>query len=341
MDAPPPPPATALPNPSQNAPTHPPEHTAREPANRITTIQSARITATNSPAAAASENRKNKKRPLRLTYEEDDQEHRVVNDLVGPSLAPTITSVEIPAEAIQPMPSTPLAQIVHYPSSGPSYSISPYVLPPISGEDSPTPPATPTRQSRASPSNSLPQNTPDGDIPMIFAHLTPPESREHQEQNTPNGTTGAGKQFASVRGLVEADRVNPYVGGTNPRAAIDKFTPGPMPQVQDAHPTSIFEHLDLDLISDWENLQRGKLIAIPFDNEARAANMHEDIKARLMAAISEITKSQSVGVATPRASAEAIAAKRHPSAFLVFNLTAEQVDSLLMRMVWSSSTITF
>ncbi|KAH9061795.1 hypothetical protein EDB83DRAFT_2315564 [Lactarius deliciosus] len=84
-----------------------------------------------------------------------------------------------------------------------------------------------------------------------------------------------------------------------------------MPQVQDAHPTSIFEYLDLDLISDWENFQCGKLIAIPFDNDARDVNMHKDIKARLMAAIAEITKSQ------------------------------DQVNTLLKRTIWSSAAITF
>ncbi|KAI9429547.1 hypothetical protein H4582DRAFT_2088975 [Lactarius indigo] len=304
MDAPPPSPATTTANLPQIAPAPPSECTTRDPANRVTTIQSARITATNSPAAAATE-RKNKKRTLRPMNEEDDQECQAVNDLVGTSIAPTITSVEIPAEAMQPMPSTPLAQIAHYPSSGPTYSLSPYVLvaqqkpyrlkrstqegrshlcilPPISSENSPTPPATPTRRSRTSPSISLPQSTPDGDIPMIFAHLTPPDNQEHHDQNTPNGTTGSGRQTASVRGLVEADRTDPYVGGNNPRSTIDKFTPGPMPQVQDAHPTSIFEYLDLNLISDWENFQHGKLIAIPFDNEARAPTMYKDIKAWLL-----------------------------------------------------------
>ncbi|KAI9431794.1 hypothetical protein H4582DRAFT_2084459 [Lactarius indigo] len=255
MDAPPPSPATNPTNLTQNTLALPLERTTREPTNRVTTIQSARITATNSPAAAASENRKNKKRLLRSASEEDDQELQAVNDLVGTSFAPNMASIEIPTEAIQPPPTTPLAPIVHYPSSGPTHSPSPYVLPPISGEDSPTPPATPTRYLRIPPNNS-PHSIPDGDIPMLFAQHSPQGTHMHHEQNSsPNTPTGAGQPTASVRGLVEADRSDPNVRGTNPRSIIDKFTLGPMPQVQDAHPTSIFEYLDLDIISDWENLQ--------------------------------------------------------------------------------------
>ncbi|KAI9433712.1 hypothetical protein H4582DRAFT_2081749 [Lactarius indigo] len=258
MDAPPPSPtaaATTAPKPPQN-PTQPPERPTKEPPNKITTIQSARISVTSSPATAATENRKNRKRPLRLTNEEDDQDLRTVNDLVGTSLVPSITSIEVPEEAIQPPPTTPLAPIVHYPSSGPMYSLSPYVLPPISGEGSPTPLATPTRYSQGHANSLTHQSTPDDDIPMIFANLTPQEDCMQREHHTPpSPAMGTGRPTASVRGLVEADRTDPNVRGANPLAIVDKFTPGPMPQVQDAHPTSIFKYLDLDLISDWENFQ--------------------------------------------------------------------------------------
>ncbi|KAH9016459.1 hypothetical protein EDB84DRAFT_1443119 [Lactarius hengduanensis] len=321
MDTPPTPTTRTsnLPHPSQTL-----EPTTREPPTKVTSIQSARISITNSPAAAALKNRMRRQKNT-LTRPKDPQMTRTIKNtrqsttLVGPTLAPTITSIEIPMEAIQLPPTTPSPRvpIVHYPSSEPSHSPLSYALPPIPAEDSPTPPG--------------------------YAHqLTPQEAPRRREQGTPpNDTAEAGRTTPSVRGIVEADRSDPHVGRSNLRTILDKFTPGPMPHMQDAHPTSIFEYLDLDLISDWENFQRGKLIAIPFDNEARTVNMHEDIKARLMAAIADITKSQNVGVATPRASAEALAAKHHPNAFLVFNLTPEQVDTLLERTIWSSTAITF
>ncbi|KAH9032370.1 hypothetical protein EDB83DRAFT_2525554 [Lactarius deliciosus] len=295
MDAPPPTPTTR----TSNFPQTPQalESTTREALARVTTIQSACISVMSSPTAITAKNRK--KCP---TNDKDDQELQAANDLAGPTLAPTVTTIEIPAEAIQLPLTTPghLAQIVHYPSSEPSHTPPPYALPPILDEDSPTPLATPTRPPRATPIAPLSQSTQDEDIPMIFAQLMPQESPTHHEQGTPPGNTTTTRRTATlVRGIVEADRVNPHVGGSNPLVTLDKFTLGPMPQVQDAHPTSIFEYLDLDLISDWENFQRGKLIAIPFNNDARDINMHEDIKARLMAAIAEITKLQDVGVASP------------------------------------------
>ncbi|KAH9010382.1 hypothetical protein EDB85DRAFT_1902117 [Lactarius pseudohatsudake] len=284
---PPPPTPTAhtsnLPHTSQTL-----EPTTREPPTKVTSIQSARISITNSPAAAAL---KSRMRRQRSANDEDDQELQAVNDLVGPTLAPTITSIEIPVEAIQPPPTTPSPRvpIVHYPSSEPSHSPPSYALPPIPAEDSPTPPATPTRFPWTTPS-APPLSTPDMDIPMAFTQLTPQEAPRRREQGTPpNDTAEAGRTTPSVRGIVEADCSDPHVGRSNLRTILDKFTPGPMPHVQDTHPTSIFEYLDLDLISDWENFQRGKLIAIPFDNEARTVNMHEDIKARLMAAIADIS----------------------------------------------------
>jgi hypothetical protein len=180
---------------------------------------------------------------------------------------------------------------------------------------------------------------------MLFVQQSIPHNPMRAQpagDDTPTANNpGRKRDTPSVKGQVEADRTNLIIGPPEIHSALDKFTKGPMPQVQDAHPTSIFQHLDLNLIGNWEDLQCGKLIALPFDNEVRSSSAHKDIKGRIMATVAEITKSQGVGVATPHASEEAAKAKWSPIAFLVYNLTTDQANILLEHRTWSSPSMTF
>ncbi|KAH9171018.1 hypothetical protein EDB89DRAFT_1852863, partial [Lactarius sanguifluus] len=123
-----------------------------------------------------------------------------------------------------------------------------------------------------------------------------------------------------------------------------KYTKPPsdgMPLIHSTSPTATLENIDLDLISFWEQAEGGKLLAHPFDNEARFPELHEDIKNRIFTAVAEITGSQSVGISAPRPSEEAIRKDRTPTTFLIYNLTPKQRELLLRHRVWSSLAITF
>jgi len=133
------------------------------------------------------------------------------------------------------------------------------------------------------------------------------------------------------------------MGGRFPACnPLDKYTEGPMPPIQDASPTSIFEFIDIGLVWEWE-VQPGdrKLIAIPFDNEPRNPGSHEYLCTCILTSIAEITKSQDASVAAPRPSADATKSGHMPISFLVYNLTTEQADLVLQCKVWSSHAVTF
>jgi hypothetical protein len=114
-----------------------------------------------------------------------------------------------------------------------------------------------------------------------------------------------------------------------------------MPEIQDAYPTAIFNGIDLDCLDKWVQYKGFKLLAIPFENDARALEKHDNIHAKIFAAAAEITQSQEVGVAAPLPSQEANNTKAVPTAFLIYNLTSENHDLLLAHKVWLSIAITF
>ncbi|KAH9016245.1 hypothetical protein EDB84DRAFT_1567349 [Lactarius hengduanensis] len=126
------------------------------------------------------------------------------------------------------------------------------------------------------------------------------------------------------------------------RNHLDKYTDGPLPPVQDATPSSVLDHIDIDLLKEWEvQPGEGKLIAVPFDTEAKTPEEREYLCNRILTAIAEITKCQDASVATPKPSAAAADKNLTPKSFLVYNLSNDQVDLVLQRKVWSSRAITF
>jgi len=114
-----------------------------------------------------------------------------------------------------------------------------------------------------------------------------------------------------------------------------------MPPVHDVHPTSIFRFIDLKQIGEWEEYVAGKVIAIPFDTEARDLSRHDHIRSRIFAAASEITQSREVGVSPPIPEDKDKNTKRVPTSFLIYNLSPPQCEALLERSTWSSLDITF
>ncbi|KAF8256344.1 hypothetical protein EI94DRAFT_1711771 [Lactarius quietus] len=142
--------------------------------------------------------------------------------------------------------------------------------------------------------------------------------------------------------LEEVENANSQSGKYQTRNAIKRYTPGPMPSsIQDSSLTSIFDHINIDLIREWEKFPGGKLIAVPFDNEVTIPEAHKFIHNKILTAIAEILNTEEVSVAIPKPNEEAIRKSKTPRAFFVYNITMEQMATILEREVWSSRAITF
>ncbi|KAF8261026.1 hypothetical protein EI94DRAFT_1705871 [Lactarius quietus] len=256
-------------------------------------------------------------------------------------LTPVITSIKVPAEAIHtPMVPTPPPINQPTPLHPLAWTQTQMRTPPRAPPTPPPPPGTQAQCPTPPPTKHNGHRHPVAVLPTCNSTYPLHASFPSRDNMLPL-LSAENIDTDTIRGQVEADRKDPIVGPLMLRNTLDKFTLGLMPHVQDTHPTSIFQYLDLDIISDWETLQRGKLIALPFDNKAWTCANHKDIKGRIMAVVADITKSQEVGVATPRVSIEAVRAKRTPTAFLVYNLTAEQANMLLECRIWSTLAISF
>ena len=125
------------------------------------------------------------------------------------------------------------------------------------------------------------------------------------------------------------------------RNPLDKYTNTDMPKVHIADPTATFLHIDINLVVEWENYARGKLLAIPFGTEVYDLDKHSNISDKLLTATTEITQSDNVGISSPIQSDEATRNGNTPTSFLIYNLTNEEINTLMLRRVWSSQAITF
>jgi len=124
------------------------------------------------------------------------------------------------------------------------------------------------------------------------------------------------------------------------RNPLSKYTKGPFPPIHYAHPTAVFDHLDVNTVGEWEDLPNGKTLAQPFSPDARNLNQHPHLKSLLFAAIVEITNSHDVSICTPKAKPNPYTGKT-PFSFLIYNLTEMQIKTLLEKRIWSSPAITF
>jgi hypothetical protein len=116
--------------------------------------------------------------------------------------------------------------------------------------------------------------------------------------NAPTHTSTTSSSISACLEEVETERA--LSGRGNVCNPIDKYTPSPMPMIHDSSPTAIFEHIDIELVREWEARQGGKLIAVPFDTEARDPAAHESLRNKILTAIVEILNAHKASVAALR-----------------------------------------
>ncbi|KAF8494743.1 hypothetical protein F5888DRAFT_1636030 [Russula emetica] len=270
--------------------------TSKETNQKSTTT--ARVAITSGPAAATIEARKNRKRKMNLTLE---------TELMDPAYTPTAPRPEtpIPSEAAHNLNHITTLPIVPYTPSKPCET-PPVNMDTFLDEAIPSPFLPPSPTTR----NNLP-------LPPPLTNLTQPDApKDVPMSNIPTlrAPISAHGPPSSIRARLETaaehNAISPQTKGT-PREPIDKYTRATMPTVHDAHPTAPFDHINIDLITEWENYPGGKLLALPFDTDVQDANQHNEIKDKIFTAIAEIAQSK------------------------------PQCDLLLKRKVWSSSAITF
>jgi len=126
-----------------------------------------------------------------------------------------------------------------------------------------------------------------------------------------------------------------------PRDPLDKYIKGNMPKVHVADSTATLNFIDIDLVIEWENYDRGKLIAIPFSIEADKIENHVTIGEHLLTAATEITQAENLGISTPTPSDDATRYGHIPTSFLIYNLSDDNINTLMQRGIWSSQAITF
>jgi hypothetical protein len=123
---------------------------------------------------------------------------------------------------------------------------------------------------------------------------------------------------------------------------LDKYMKGEFPQIYPAYPTSAYLYVEPKKIIEWDTFPVHKLIALPFGFDTRIQSRHHNIRARLLAAVVEITKAQQVGIAMPGPNNRVGTKHREmPIAFLIHNLTEAQYLTLLKQEIWISSNISF
>lgn len=171
-----------------------------------------------------------------------------------------------------------------------------------------------------------------------------PNSNTPPGEDTPDNERPADAHPSTLRAPLTTDlnrRSLPISARNGPRDPLDKYTHAPMPKIYDGHPTDIFSLIDLKVIDEWDSYPACKLFALPFGIEARVQSRHNSIRARIFAAAAEITQSQQMGVSAPKPSEKARRQNYTPSAFLIYNLTEAQRNTLLEKTVWSSVDISF
>ena len=270
-------------------------------------------------------------------------------------------------------PEIPSAVIDSVPSPTPLESPVENALPPLPQQDqAPTPPPFPFPNSHNEEYFPLPSptsyprmalNTPqtlplqllDLDVPMappsIEAVPPPPPSQNLRTPPTPlatqptlmNNALGLNAQANAPPQPTTKSRVLACLeevandlaadGGYSPHQAAERFTLGPMPQVQDTSPTSIFNNIDLTLVAEWESHPGNKLLAVPFDPDAKSQANHEVICTKILTAVTEILGVEGTSVTAPRPYGKLTNKSRIPTTFIIYNITKDQANLLLEWMV--------
>ena len=130
-------------------------------------------------------------------------------------------------------------------------------------------------------------------------------------------------------------------GKTLIHSPTNKYSPSPMPEIQDHCHTAAFKHIEIALLKEWDKCLGGKLIAIPFDNDMRSPESHENFCTNIHTTVAEIVDAEDVGISALTPSEDVKKANKIHISFLIYNITHEQVTTLLKHSVWSSRLTTF
>ena len=263
---------------------------------------------------------------------------------------PKFTTISIPLEALSR--STQNATLV---TPGPFLTTNPtppsLPVPPFPNDETPTPPSSPSPQTALDPparplwTNDISHTPPTMEISS--PHPMQPRiqcSEEPMDTDLRLNTPRLDPSPPLLCTIVTSNRDHVSLANVARNALwdpIDKYNKAPMPKIQDASPTAIFNLIDISVIDEWDTFTGGKVAAIPFGNNIHKLPRHDSICKKIFAAAAEITKSKQTAVAGSRPHVQAKPDARPPYTFLIYNLSELQRRTLLERTVWSSADITF
>ena len=263
-----------------------------------------------------------------------------------------ITTISIPAGATRRtnqdhQPVTP-AQTQHRTRLATPPSLP---FPPFPNEDNPSPPPSPSPQTTIDPPARPLWSDPDTPDTSTMAIDGPQRPRPSNTMDPADKAASKednpmlGDSLAALRAIVTNNRDHAILtipSRNTPANHLDKYTNGQMPKIQDAHPTAIFDNLDLRVFDEWDILPGGKLAAIPFDDKPADIIQYETIQRRIFKAAAEITQGNQVAVAGSGPNVNTNARNPNcPPTFLIYNLSELQRRTLLERPIWSSTEVTF
>jgi hypothetical protein len=134
----------------------------------------------------------------------------------------------------------------------------------------------------------------------------------------PNKSFSAHTKLAKDR-LIEAEEQGSiFSNRMTAHNPLDKYTEATFPLIHYAHLTTIFDHLDINQVGEWENLLKGKILAQPFGPDAQSIGKHPHLKTLLFAIIVEITNSHNVSVCAPQPKTNLY---RTLFSFLIYNIS--------------------
>lgn len=279
---------------------------------------------------------------------------------------PEVQGISMTIANAQGIPSPPGTQAggkkPMYPLSDQGDTPPQFTVPQFHREDSPHPPHSPFLYPRTVVNTPQPATLTDLDVTMAPkpTQVAPSPTTVEETRATTTISKQQAPRLVNALGLTtlpetpqsakkptvfdrleEAANDNASNGKHPARNTIDKYSLGPMPDVQDATPISIFDNIHLATIKEWDLSTGGKLIAVPFDSDARFPESHEFLRTRILTAVAEIITTQEISVAAPKPSEKAAIKNRTPTSFLIYNISIDQQNFLLQRKVWSSKAITF
>ncbi|KAF8257882.1 hypothetical protein EI94DRAFT_1816666 [Lactarius quietus] len=302
---------------------------------------------TNGPAANSVDARKNKKKCNNKNAPQPDEQRDAVPTSPNTQTSPMeVTPASAETPHLPTLLGTQAAMPTYYPQSDQGNTPPPMTLPPLHNENSLPPPPSPTTQipAQKTHSQSEPLQVIDHDVSMDppSEHQEPPATPAEKSPtpclDTPSTTPNKLTLFDH---LEEAENDRDSHDKHPAHTTLDKHSPGPMPNIQDTSPTSIFDHINLAMIKEWDARPGRKLLAVPFGPNVKILESHDFFHMKILTAVMEIITMQEASVAAPRQSKKAAAKNKTPTAFLIYNITVKQAKFMLQRKVWSSKATTF